>query len=66
MLNNPGFNSLEFEGIRNEAVLIHQGLAAPDRLAQLNVIAITQMRSLVGMGAVKRLGGQNTPKAIDS
>ena len=48
------------------AVLIHQGLAAPDRLAQLNVIAITQMRSLVGMGAVKRLGGQNTPKAIDS
>lgn len=48
------------------AVLIHQGLAAPDRLAQLNSIAITQMRSLVGMGAVKRLGGQNTPKAIDS
>jgi hypothetical protein len=48
------------------AVLIHQGLVAPDRLAQLNVIAITQMRSLVGMGAVKRLGGQNTPKAIDS
>ena len=48
------------------AVLIHQGLAAPDRLAQLNVIAITQMRSLVGMGAVKRLGGQNTPMAIDS
>jgi len=48
------------------AVLIHQGLAAPDRLAQLNVIAITQMRSLVGMGALKRLGGQNSPKAIDS
>ncbi|CAG1005043.1 hypothetical protein BURK2_03349 [Burkholderiales bacterium] len=48
------------------AVLIHQGLAAPDRLAQLNSIAISQMRSLVGMGAVKRLGGQNTPKAIDS
>ena len=38
------------------AVLIHQGLAAPDRLAQLNGIAITQMRSLVGMGVVKRLG----------
>jgi hypothetical protein len=48
------------------AVLIHQGLAAPDRLAQLNVIAITQMRSLVGMGAVKWLGGQYSPKAIDS
>jgi hypothetical protein len=30
------------------AVLIHQGLAAPERLAQLNAIAITQMRSLVG------------------
>ena len=29
------------------AVLIHQGLAAPARLAQLNAIAITQMRSLV-------------------
>ena len=34
------------------AVLIHQGLAAPERLAQLNGIAITQMRSLVGMGVV--------------
>lgn len=30
------------------AVLIHQGLATPERLAQLNAIAITQMRSLVG------------------
>ena len=38
------------------AVLIHQGLAASERLAQLNGIAITQMRSLVGMGAAKRLG----------
>ncbi len=92
--NNPGFNSIEFEGIRNgadllnvamfgtsavqwrqanpdqggnmrdaatleqlvvlsnlesiNAVLIHQGLAAPERLAQLNAIAITQMRSPVG------------------
>lgn len=48
------------------AVLIHQGLAAPERLAQLNTIAITQMRSLVGMSAVKRLGKQNTPKEIES
>ena len=38
------------------AVLIHQGLAASDRLGQLNAIAITQMRSLIGMVAVKRLG----------
>lgn len=38
------------------AVLIHQGLAAPERLTQLNAIAITQMRSLVGIGAIKQLG----------
>ena len=43
------------------AVLIHQGLAAPTRLAQLNAIAITQMRSLVGISTLKQLadsGGQ--------
>jgi hypothetical protein len=38
------------------AVLIHQGLTAPERLAQLNTIAITQMRSLIGVTSVKRLG----------
>lgn len=38
------------------AVLIHQGLSAPERLSQLNAIAITQMRSLVQAGTVKRLG----------
>ena len=48
------------------AVLIHQGLDAPERLAQLNTIAITQMRSLVGMSAVKRLGRQNIQKEIES
>jgi hypothetical protein len=37
------------------AMLIHQGLPAPQRLAQLNRIAITQMRSLIGLGATKRL-----------
>ena len=47
------------------AVLIHQGMAAPERLAQLNAIAITQMRSLVGTHAVKRLGAKNTPKEIE-
>lgn len=31
------------------AVLIHQGLNASERLSQLNKIAITQMRSLVGI-----------------
>jgi len=42
------------------AVLIHQGLAAPQRLAQLNAIAITQMRSLVGIGSIKRLTDAGT------
>ncbi|QDQ29277.1 KilA-N domain-containing protein [Chitinimonas arctica] len=38
------------------AVLIHQGLLASERLSQLNAIAITQMRSLVGIPAIKHLG----------
>ncbi|NHR04477.1 KilA-N domain-containing protein [Chromobacterium haemolyticum] len=37
------------------AVLIHQGLPAQERLTQLNAIAITQMRSLVGLPAIKQL-----------
>lgn len=39
------------------SVLIHQGLAAPERLQQLNGIAIVQMRSLLNTPAVKRLKG---------
>jgi hypothetical protein len=115
-LNNPVFNSLEFEGIKNEAgrnsfflsakkwieadllnvalfgmtaahwrqanpdqagnmrdaatleqlvvlsnleslnaVLIHQGMAASERLQQLNTIAITQMQSLLGNPALQQL-----------
>ena len=46
------------------AVLIHQGLAGPERLVQLNAIAITQMRSLVGIGTLKQLGGSKAGKAI--
>jgi len=46
------------------AVLIHQGLAGAERLAQLNAIAITQMRSLVGIGTLKQLGSPQTGKAI--
>lgn len=38
------------------AMLIHQGLPAPERLTQLNAMAITQMRSLVGLQSIKRLG----------
>ncbi|MGH8803168.1 MAG: KilA-N domain-containing protein [Polaromonas sp.] len=39
------------------AVLIHQGLAASERLKQLNTIAITQMRSLVGISGIRQLSG---------
>lgn len=46
------------------AVLIHQGLAAPERLAQLNAIAITQMRSLVGINSIRRLNDSVTQKRI--
>jgi hypothetical protein len=41
---------------RINAVLIHQGLTGPERLAQLNTIAITQMCSLIDVTSVKRLG----------
>lgn len=37
------------------SVLIHQGLPAPDRLRQLNTIAIMQVRSLLASPAVQRL-----------
>jgi hypothetical protein len=37
------------------AVLIHQGLAQSERLVQLNKIAITQMKSLVGNKQLKKL-----------
>jgi KilA-N domain len=37
------------------AVLIHQGLAQPQRLQQLNIIAITQMKSLTANTQIKQL-----------
>ena len=37
------------------AVLIHQGLQQSERLQQLNKIAITQMKSLVGNTSLKKL-----------
>jgi hypothetical protein len=46
------------------AVLIHQSLAGPERLVQLNAIAITQMRSLVGIGTLKQLSDSSTGKRI--
>lgn len=46
------------------AVFIHQGLSAPQRLTQLNAIAITQMRSLVGMNTIDQLNRTNVSKRI--
>lgn len=46
------------------AVLIHQGLSAQDRLAQLNAIAITQMRSLSGLNAMQQLATPAAQKMI--
>ncbi len=46
------------------AVLIHQGLSAPDRLKQLNAIAITQMRSLVGTSAISQLNSASVKKRL--
>lgn len=43
------------------AMLIHQGLPAPQRLAQLNAMAIAQMRSLLNAPGLKRLGGEGKP-----
>lgn len=37
------------------SVLIHQGLAATERLVQLNAIAIVQVRSLLSAPSVRRL-----------
>jgi len=37
------------------AVLIHQGLLQPERLKQLNKVAITQMKSLVANKQIKKL-----------
>jgi len=37
------------------AVLIHQGLSQPQRLQQLNIIAVTQMKSLLGNIQLKKL-----------
>ena len=47
------------------AVLIHQGLSAQDRLVQLNAIAITQMRSLIGLNAMQQLVNPDAKKKIN-
>lgn len=47
------------------AVLIHQHLSSAERLTQLNAIAITQMRSLLGSDTLKRLPGVGTQGRIE-
>ena len=37
------------------AVLLHQGLPQKERIVQLNQIAITQLKSLVGNKEIKKL-----------
>ena len=72
-LNNPVFNSPEFEGIKNEAgrnsffLSAKKWIAATAAigLAQLNAIAITQMRSLVGMNAIGQFNRTSVRKRID-
>ncbi len=44
------------------AMLIHQQLPAPQRLAQLNAMAIAQMRSLLNAPGLKKLAGQGPKK----
>ena len=39
------------------AVLIHQNLKQSERLVQLNKIAITQMKSLIGLNTIKKMKG---------
>jgi len=40
------------------SVLIHRGLSQSERLQQLNIIAITQMKSLMNNVQIKRLIGE--------
>jgi hypothetical protein len=47
------------------SVLIHQGLSSAARLVQLNAIAITQMRSLVGVSASAKLQRSISIKQIE-
>lgn len=47
------------------AVLIHQGLGAAERVVQLNAIAITQMGSLIGLNAMQQLAKPAAQKKIN-
>lgn len=52
-INNPNFKGVEFEAFK--VALIRKGMPQSDRLRELNNIAITQMKSLVGNPSVKKL-----------
>jgi glutaredoxin 2 len=74
-LYNPDFKPLEFEGFKTQAglnaftlspqksinaMLIHQGLNQSQRIAQLNAMAITQMKSLLKLdNTQKKLGASD-------
>ena len=64
-INNPVFNSVEFDGFRKHAGLnrfnalfIEQGLPQAERLARLNRIAIQQMRILADDNRIPKLTAQ--------
>jgi hypothetical protein len=46
------------------AALIQQGLDQQQRVSQLNALAITQMRSLVGIGSMKQLASPRSLRKI--
>lgn len=55
-LNNPGFNPVEFDGIRMQA---HMNLPQRERLKRLNEIAIRQMETLTLHATAAKLSGQS-------
>ncbi|MBN1216222.1 MAG: hypothetical protein JXA99_12380 [Candidatus Lokiarchaeota archaeon] len=57
-LHNPNLNSIEFDGFKMESFnseLIKQQMPADERLANLNQIAIDQMKILVANKSIKKL-----------
>ena len=59
-LNNLGFNSIEFDGIRNQAGL--NDLPQGDRLKRLDQIAIRQMQILSANTTVRKIGAPKEGK----
>ena len=57
MLNNPDFNPIEFEGVRNASGtnFINEGMPQHERLHKFNQIAIQQMSVLENVESKKIL-----------